>query len=124
MSESQIVNEILDWLLCSGIPAWRNNTGTFKVGKHFVSTSVKGASDIVGVLPGSGRMLCIEAKMEKGRLSPDQTRFISTVRDCGGVAYMARSAGDAYRTLLENLTPAEMERTCGTLFDPSEEPEE
>lgn len=55
--------------------------------------SWRGAPDLIGQLT-DGRILCCEVKRPSGRLRPDQEMFLQTVRNQGGVAFVARSIDD------------------------------
>lgn len=58
-----------------------------------------GSSDLICCVPPHGRFLAIECKSEKGKLSPEQERFILQVIHHGGVAGVARSVEDAFQLL-------------------------
>ena len=53
----------------------------------------RGAPDLIGQLT-DGRILCCEVKRPSGKLRPDQELFLATVRNQGGVAFVARSVDD------------------------------
>lgn len=57
--------------------------------------STPGVADILGIY--QGRMLAIEVKGPKGRVSEKQQEFIDTVNECGGIAFVARSVDDVIR---------------------------
>ena len=93
--EADIQNQILDWLNKNGIFAWRtNSTGIYDDEKKVYRTpskySLKGVSDILGILP-SGLLLSIEVKSATGRLTMEQKAFLNRVNKFGGLAFMARS---------------------------------
>lgn len=95
-SESQLVNGCLSLLLVMGIPAWRNNSGATKMpkksgGYYFVRFGMKGSSDIIGLLPPSGRFLAVECKMPRGKPTPDQEAFLAAVNEAGGLGIVVRS---------------------------------
>jgi hypothetical protein len=60
--------------------------------------SWRGAPDLIGQLK-DGRILCVEVKRPSGRLRPDQHAFLNTVRQQGGVAFVARSVDDVKEQL-------------------------
>ena len=100
-TESQIQKAILDWLAYKNIPAWRNNTGMIILGgekKRAIRMGVKGISDILGCLP-DGRILCVEVKTKKGKLTPEQEAFIEKINKLGGNAFVARSIKDVENQL-------------------------
>lgn len=77
---------------------WKTKTvGTFdsKLGRFRKSSPMyrKGVADIIGILP-EGRLLAIEVKSQKGRLSPEQKIFLEEINTRGGVAFVARSVSD------------------------------
>ena len=57
----------------------------------------EGSSDLIGWTVRDGRavFVAIEVKAERGRVTPEQQRFIDVVREAGGVAGVARSVEDA-----------------------------
>lgn len=73
--------------------AWINGTRIRRFGL------CPGSSDLIGIGPG-GRFLAIEVKTPRGRVAPDQARFIDLVRARGGIAGICRSVEDA-RTLVQ-----------------------
>lgn len=56
-----------------------------------------GISDIIGCW--NGKMLAIEIKSEKGKLSPAQQTFLDNVNKNGGIGFVARSAMDVIQQL-------------------------
>jgi hypothetical protein len=99
MQEGDIQTAILNYLVGElGIYAWRNNnTGVFdpKSGQFRAlgAYAIKGVADILGVLP-DGKLLAIEVKTAKGRVSKHQKAFISRVNKSGGLAFVARSVDE------------------------------
>jgi hypothetical protein len=85
----------MDYLAIKGIFAWRNNSGGVPVdgGKRFVRFGYPGSPDILGILPG-GKMLCVETKSAKGKLSEAQEAFRGYVERAGGVYVVVRSLED------------------------------
>jgi hypothetical protein len=61
--------------------------------------STPGVSDIIGVEPKTGKIICIEVKTAKGQLSEFQSRFLQAVNDAGGIAFVARDL----ETVIEKL---------------------
>lgn len=104
LSEKEIQNQILEYLYNRGIFCWRQNTiGVFdeRRGCYIKNRSrfaIKGVSDILGVLP-KGRILAIEVKSRKGKVSPEQEEFLKKVLQQGGVAILARSLEDVIAEL-------------------------
>lgn len=89
MKESDIVRAILDYLQLKGIFAWRvNNGGIYRGDGKYSFSGTKGVADIIGVLK-DGKILTIECKTKKGKLSIHQDLFLDTIMDNGGVALVA-----------------------------------
>ena len=105
--ETQIQAAIIDLLLWSGVFVWRNYTGGIIRGSYAGKVVMGpnpacGAPDILGVCPG-GRLLAIEVKTQKGRISPAQKIFLETINTFGGFAFVARSVDDVERLMPEIL---------------------
>jgi len=98
LPESIIEEQILWNLFKSGIFAWKNpttgyfdaRTKTFR--KHSNPFAINGVCDILSVI--QGKFVGIECKSEKGKPTPDQTKFIDNVVKNGGIAFIARSWED------------------------------
>jgi hypothetical protein len=80
--ESEIRKSIQRYLDLRGIFNFRQWQGQF---------SVKGVPDIVGILPGSGKILGIEVKRPGGKTSDVQAEFIQHINRSGGIAFVASS---------------------------------
>jgi len=97
-SEKETQRAILDFLAIKGIFAWRNNTGAVSIqqgGKRrYVRYGAKGSPDILGILPFSGKLLAIECKSSRGKLSQDQKVFLKAIHDAAGEVIVARSVDD------------------------------
>ena len=110
ITEKQIENAILDFLaLLPNSVFWKNNnTGVFDpIRKSFRKTSRhhrNGCSDILGVLldgnTGIGKFVAIEVKTKTGRVSKNQKQFLEDVRNCGGIAFVARSVDEVREILI------------------------
>jgi Holliday junction resolvase len=83
MSEKALTKAIRDLLKSLGIWHWKNHGGPM---------GAKGVADILGCY--GGRMLAIEVKTDRGRLSDDQQRFLDNVNAAGGIAFVAKSVDD------------------------------
>lgn len=96
--EKDIQREILQFL--KGKPGyyWRNQSGGVFDPKRGIflannsEFSPKGVSDILGIC--DGRLIAIEVKNAKGKVSPEQVQFIERITAHGGVAFVARSVQD------------------------------
>lgn len=93
--EKPIENEILHFLKMIGVYCWKNQSvGIWsQARKAYIKPKnphhIRGVSDILGVI--EGRLLAIEVKSEKGRLTPEQREFLAKVNNEGGIAFLARS---------------------------------
>lgn len=113
--ERGLQNEIL--LATHGTPLtlWRNNTGMGWTGdvtrlpdgsllirnpRPLHAGLCKGSSDLIGLrqieLGGQqiAQFVAVEVKAKRGRVSPEQRRFLDFVRAAGGLGTVARSAED------------------------------
>ncbi|MFA6930865.1 MAG: VRR-NUC domain-containing protein [Lentisphaeria bacterium] len=81
----------------------RLNVGEFttKDGRHISSGLPKGTSDLLFI--GHGYIAFIEVKTEKGRIRPEQIKFINTMRKLGHRAGVARSIEDALKIIQEDI---------------------
>jgi hypothetical protein len=85
---------------------WRNNTGALKdaAGRLVRYGLCPGSSDLIGLRTRIiteadlghrfAQFVAIEVK-DRGRLTPEQQRFIDLVTTCGGLAGVAHSVDDA-----------------------------
>lgn len=96
MKEGAIVNACFKWLWLHNVYCWRQNTGAYKPegSNRYIHYGTPGASDIIGLCGASGRMICVECKTAKGRLSPLQEAFKKHIEDHNGVYIVARSVDD------------------------------
>lgn len=101
-NERQIRNAILELLNWEGYMAWTNNTGAFKAQytdkfgttrERHVRFSRPGMSDIFAIQPKTGRFIAIEVKTPetRNRATPWQLDFIESVKNKGGIAFIAWS---------------------------------
>lgn len=106
-TEQDLVRVVLDYLTLRGVFVWRQNGGATRYpkktgGHYFVRfTSIKGVSDILGVLPG-GQFLAVELKHGKGRRRPDQVAFQAAIERAGGLAIVCYSL-DELRAVIDPL---------------------
>ena len=106
--EKQIERAILDYLnVWLGYFAWKNHTtGIYsKERRQYLRPTgkyaLRGVSDIICVTP-TGKVVFIEVKSAKGRVSDEQKEFISRVAECNGYAFVARSIDDVIDYYKEN----------------------
>lgn len=96
MSEADIMRDIQIALSNSGHRVFRNNIGVCKDAKgNYIRYGVcnPGGSDLIGWTK-DGKFLAVEVKTDKGRLTTEQTAFLSAVNKSGGIGICARSVDD------------------------------
>lgn len=105
-SEREIERAILTWLNYQPkTKAWKNkSTGTYDpIKKCFRRSSdpfsQKGTADILGIW--HGKMICIEVKSAKGRLTPEQKLFLQDMASLGAICLVARSLQDVLTSFEE-----------------------
>lgn len=98
MKETEIQKTILEALWYNKIFAWRNNNTPIydqkrKVFRAMPIGSIKGVSDILGIMP-DGRFLAIEVKKKGTYASKEQKEFLKNINDNGGLGFVARDLDD------------------------------
>jgi len=94
--ESELLVDALHWLISHGIAAWRNNSGVIFIKNpitkknRMIKTGITGSSDIIGVLPVSGKFLAAEAKVKNNKVTKSQQNFLDAVNRAGGVGFVFR----------------------------------
>lgn len=85
-----LTNEIIGFLYGKGAYAWRaSSTGIFDSRRGGYRTAPKkGVSDILACY--KGRLIAIEVKIGKDRLSPEQEGFLANIDATGGITCIAR----------------------------------
>jgi hypothetical protein len=93
-SEHQLQTAILQLLRFNGIYCWRNNSGKVFVGegrnKRMINVGMAGLPDILGCLKG-GRLLCLEVKTGKNKLTAIQQEVIIRLQKLGAVCRVVYS---------------------------------
>lgn len=76
---------------------WRLKQGAFRGedGRMRQFGLVPGASDLIGIVRGTGRFIALEVKTATGRTSAEQDQFLALVRTLGGFGAVVRSVEDA-----------------------------
>jgi hypothetical protein len=99
---SALVKACLDLLALRGVFAWRsNNAGIWDAKKKaYRFHGTRGVPDILGCLPG-GRLLAVEAKEGRGRLTEEQHCYLAHVNALGGLGLVVRSVGELIGALDE-----------------------
>lgn len=82
---------------------FRANVGTFRTTDgRTVSTGLpKGYPDLSGFRKRDGKMIFLEVKNEKGRLSKEQKHFLETMKQYPVIVGVARSAEEAIKIVTE-----------------------
>ncbi len=80
LKEKDITRQIRDTLKVAGVFHWKVHQGL---------GSTPGISDILGIY--KGRLLAIEVKAGKGRLTPQQAKFLKRVNSEGGIGIVCYS---------------------------------
>ena len=110
----------------------RLNTGTYYQGRVVanpftgektlhdirpVKCGVTGLSDLI-FLGNNGSVHFIECKTEKGRITPEQVRFIKLMNDRGIRSGIARSVAEALEIVGEDKPVAKVtgDRSCGVMY--------
>ena len=90
MSEAtDLTNQIIDYIYRQDGYAWRAaSTGVYEEKiQRFRTGPKKGVADVLGC--HRGRLLAIEIKIGKDRLSPEQEGFIKYIQHTGGLTFIA-----------------------------------
>jgi hypothetical protein len=86
MSETELVSAVIKTLQQAGHMVWRNNTGAAKMASgRYVRFGMKGASDILGIQKGTGKLLALECKVgDKYGATKEQQNFLLMVKQHKG----------------------------------------
>lgn len=94
MKESELLSFALTCLKQSGLVYWRvpNGPVMHSIGNKVIRkrSPIAGFPDLAGVFP-NGKFFAIELKTDKGRLSPEQTEWITKLNMSGAMALVLRS---------------------------------
>lgn len=111
MSETALLRELMTHWSASGMRLFRNQVGSYQLpdGRWLSSGLCIGSSDLIGWAPVivtpemMGRTVAIftaiETKVGKRDTTVQQAKFISRVREDGGLAVVARSSEDVAEAL-------------------------
>ena len=115
-TENEISNEIRAALNTRNVRAWRNNVAKIQHQGRWLNFGIPGpgGSDLIGlttltITPDMiGKRVAVftavECKSATGKPTADQTAFIGFIRASGGIAGIARCAGEALN-LISNYSP-------------------
>lgn len=105
VTEAQVLQAVLRFMKIHPAIDWvaRINSGATHYGRtgRFVRFGFVGAADIWGQLKADGRLIVVECKSPKGKLTPAQAGFLARVGRAG-VAIVARDVRDV-ATVLDGL---------------------
>jgi hypothetical protein len=99
--EAAVLSQVLALLRLRGVFAWRNHSvGIWDPTRRVFRAhpGLRGVSDVLGILPG-GRLIAIECKAPRGRLTAEQSAFLANVVKAGGVALVVRDVRELEREL-------------------------
>ena len=87
---STLTNKIIDFIYRQGGYVWRaSSVGIYDKARGVYRTAPKkGVSDILACY--RGRLVAVEVKVGRDRLSPEQDGFLKNIRHAGGIAFVAR----------------------------------
>jgi hypothetical protein len=109
MKEAEVLRQCMQYLKMKKVVFWRSNTGAARFGAsesaRYVRFGVPGVSDVIGLLPPTGRMLALEIKSQTGRVRKEQTAFLKNVTAAGGLALVIRDVRELIEAL-EKTWPA------------------
>lgn len=95
---NSLTHSVIMMLSYSGFKVWRNNNGAVYDPKRGVyrknRSALHGIPDILGYHKKTGRMIAIEIKTGKDKLSPAQKIFLDELNDAGGIALEVRNITD------------------------------
>jgi len=100
MSEVDLQKEIIYWLEVAGYQPFRMPLGAVKHGGVRKRHPLKGFPDLFTFSKhGTGRLITIECKTAKGKLSPEQEKWCVKLIQAGVLYVIGRDAG----TVIEEL---------------------
>ncbi len=101
--EFTIQSEILRWLESTELLSWRQSAGEIFTHGRKVSLGPVGISDIIVIVPPTGRILGLEVKSANGTLRPVQRQFKAKLEASGGLYEVVRSLGQAQSVVAEAI---------------------
>ncbi len=96
MKETHLVQQVIQYLNFKGHFVHRNNTGATRAGKHnerFIRFGYPGSSDVIGCSK-DGKIIAVECKVARNKLSPLQEAYLEEIRRRGGIAIVAYDLSD------------------------------
>ena len=99
VKETAIVKLILDVLSLKykgRLKLWRNNTGATKTeGGGFMKFGAVGSPDLLGILAPTGRLVGLEVKAPKGKVSEHQEAWLKEAAAFGALVGVVHSVDEA-----------------------------
>lgn len=94
---NDLTRKIIQFVHDHGGFAWRASTTGIPDFKRGILRSApkRGVSDILGIY-GEGRLIAVEIKIGKDKLSPEQSGFLQNIEHFGGWSFVARDS-DSFR---------------------------
>lgn len=92
-SEADTKRAIIQYLKVRGHLVIPYRTTGIKTDHGWIPATQTGISDLLG-LTKEGKFFAIEVKSAIGRTTPNQERFLASVRSCGCIGIVARSIDD------------------------------
>ena len=114
---SDLTNNIINFIYRQGGYAWRaSSVGVFDSKQmHFRAAAKKGVADVLSCF--KGRLVAVEVKIGKDRLSDEQDGFIKNVEKAGGCAFVAADFEQFKIHWLTYVNPQKC-LNCGKNMDP------
>lgn len=90
---ADLTNQVINFIYRQGGYAWRaSSTGVYdEATQSYRTAAKKGVADVLAVLPPSGKLLAVEIKIGKDRLSQEQDGFLKNVSHVGGIAIIVKT---------------------------------
>ena len=103
MPEAQVLHDVMSALMRyqPEIMYWRNNTGAYKKGNHFIKYGQPGSPDIMGCY--KGQAFGIECKYNKGKQRDTQVLWQRRWEECGGLYFIVYDKSQIAENVLHKL---------------------
>lgn len=97
--EADVLSACLSLFTIHGWLHWRNNTGQLKIAGRVIRFGRVGSSDILAVVPRSGRIMACECKRPGKAPTENQEAFLESVERNGGVSVVVSDVVKLEETL-------------------------
>ena len=98
-----LTRAIRDYLGMTGWLSWKNQSGGFRVEDRYIAGQQAGLPDLMAVK--NGRLLCIEVKAGRDRLTDHQTAWLANAQAHGAIVIVAHSVDEVIAALDKKATP-------------------